>query len=158
MPGRRVRLEHETPRAEDYLETVYQLIDEKGYATTVEISEKLKVKPPTVSNMIAKLATKGYVEHEPYRGMRLTEVGEKVARSVIRRHEIISEFLSLIGVEDDVAYADTEGIEHHVQPITIYRIEKLVEFLRKNRDSLKAIRDYAEGGNEHRYEKNLITC
>jgi len=63
MPGRRVRLERKTPRAECYLETIYQSIDEKGYATTVEISGKIKVKPPTVSNMIAKLATKGYVEH-----------------------------------------------------------------------------------------------
>jgi Mn-dependent DtxR family transcriptional regulator len=146
MSGRRVRLEHETSRAEDYLETVYHLIDEKGYATTVDISDRLGVKPPTVSNMIAKLAAKGYVQHEPYRGMKLTEVGERLARSVIRRHEIISEFLSLIGVEGEVAYADTEGIEHHVQPITIYRIEKLVEFLRKNEDSLKAIRDYVEKG------------
>jgi len=62
--------------------------------------------------------------------MRLTEVGERIARSVTRRHEIISEFLAVIGVEGDVAYEDTEGIEHHVQPITIYRIERLVEFLR----------------------------
>ena len=145
MPGRSVRLERETPRAEDYLEAVYHLIDEKGYATTVEISDRLKVKPPTVSSMIAKLATKGYLEHERYRGMKLTEMGKKIARSVIRRHEIISEFLSLIGVEDNVAYADTEGIEHHVQPITIYGIEKLVEFLRKNKDSLNAIREYVEG-------------
>ncbi len=146
MSGRRVRLSHESPRAEDYLEAVYHLIHEKGYATTVDISDRLQVKPPTVSSMIAKLAAKGYVEHEPYRGMKLTLVGEKIARSVIRRHEIISEFLSLIGVEADVAYEDTEGIEHHVQPITIYRIERLVEFLRKNEESLRAIREYVEKG------------
>ncbi len=136
----------ETARSEDYLEAVYHLIQEKGYATTVDISDRLQVKPPTVSNMIGKLASRGYLVHEPYRGMKLTEMGEKVARSVIRRHEIISEFLSMIGVDRDVAYEDTEGIEHHLQPITIYKIKMLVEYLRKNPRQLAEIRDYAEKG------------
>jgi len=132
----------ETPRAEDYLEAVYHLLEDKGYANTVDVSERLEVKPPTVSNMVAKLAARGYLLHQPYRGMRLTESGEKIARSVIRRHEIISEFLSMIGVEGGVAYEDTEGIEHHVQPTTIYRIERLVEFLRRNPSHLAEIKKY----------------
>ena len=136
------RQKHETPRSEDYLEAVYQLIQDKGYATTVDISDRLKVTPPTVSNMISKLASRGYLLHEPYRGMRLTEYGEKVARSVIRRHEVISDFLSLIGVEGEVAYEDTEGIEHHVQPTTIYKIERLVDFLRKNPEQLARIKEH----------------
>jgi len=134
----------ETPRAEDYLEVVYALIREKGYATTSDISSRLDVKPPTVSNMVAKLASRGYLKHEPYRGMRLTEQGEHLARSVMRRHEIISEFLSMIGVEQNVAYEDTEGIEHHVQPITIRRIEGLAEYLRENPVSLRSIRKFIE--------------
>ena len=133
---------HETPRAEDYLETVYHLLEDKGYANAVDISSKLEVKPPTVSSMVGKLASRGYILHEPYRGMRLTESGEKIARSVIRRHEIISEFLSMIGVEGSVAYEDTEGIEHHVQPTTIYRIQKLVEYLRGNPAQLSDIKKY----------------
>jgi Mn-dependent DtxR family transcriptional regulator len=141
MP-RGTRRKQETPRAEDYLETVYHLIEDKGYANIVELSDKLKVKPPTVSSMIGKLASRGYLLHEPYRGMKLTESGEKIARSVIRRHEIISEFLSMIGVEGDIAYEDTEGIEHHVQPTTIYRIERLVEFLRRNPAHLAEIKEY----------------
>jgi Mn-dependent DtxR family transcriptional regulator len=141
MP-RGTRRKQETPRAEDYLETVYHLIEDKGYANTVELSDKLKVKPPTVSSMVGKLASRGYLLHEPYRGMKLTESGEKIARSVIRRHEIISEFLSMIGVEGDIAYEDTEGIEHHVQPTTIYRIERLVEFLRRNPAHLAEIKEY----------------
>jgi len=144
MVGRRAQQVHETPRAEDYLEVVYHLIHDKGYANTVDISDRLDVKPPTVSAMIGKLAAKGYLEHEPYRGMRLTGMGEKIARSVIRRHQTISEFLSLIGVEGDVAYEDTEGIEHHVQPITIYKIERLVEFLRNNPKLLGTLRQYIE--------------
>ncbi len=64
--------------------------------------------------------------------------------SVISRHNIISEFLSLIGVEKKAAYEDTEGIEHHIHPITIHKIEKLSDFLRKNPDYLGAIRKYLD--------------
>ena len=134
----------ETSRSENYLEAVYHLIQEKGYATTVDISDRLQVKPPTVSHIIGKLASKGYLAHEPYRGMKLTSMVEKVARSVIRRHEIISEFRWMMGADRDVAYEDTEGIEHHLQPIIIYKIEMLVEYLRKNPRQLAEIRDYAE--------------
>lgn len=126
------------------MEAVYHLIHDKGYATTVDISDRLQVKPPTVSSMIGKLASKGYLVHEPYRGMKLTPMGEKAARSVIRRHEIISEFLSMLGVDSDVAYEDTEGIEHHLQPITIYKIEMLVEYFGKNPRQLTQIREYLE--------------
>ncbi|MGA2664080.1 MAG: transcriptional regulator MntR [Nitrososphaerales archaeon] len=141
MP-RGARRKQETSRAEDYLETLYHLLEEKGYANTVDLSNKLQVKPPTVTSMVGKLKSRGYLLHEPYRGMMLTESGEKVARSVIRRHEIISEFLSMIGVEGDVAYEDTEGIEHHVQSSTIYRIERLVEYLRMHPDHLAEIKKY----------------
>jgi Mn-dependent DtxR family transcriptional regulator len=136
--------QQETPRLEDYLEVIYHLIHDRGYATTVDIADSLRVKPPTVSGMLQKLDAKGYLVHEPYRGMRLTVKGEKIARSVIARHEIISEFLAQLGVEKNVAYQDTEGIEHHIQPITIYRIERLVDYLRKNPKRLRAIRDHIE--------------
>jgi len=133
-----------TPRLEDYLEAIYSLFEEKGYASTVDISDRLQVKPPTVTSMVQKLAKKGYLTHEPYRGMKLTESGEKLARSVISRHQVISEFLSMIGVGRRVAYQDTEGIEHHIQPITFRKIERLVEFLRKNPDQLSEIREYVD--------------
>ncbi len=142
--SRTTQTQQDTPRLEDYLEVIYHLIHEKGYATTVEVADTLQVKPPTVSNMLQRLATRGYIVHEPYRGMRLTERGEKLAKSVIARHEIISEFLTMLGVEEKVAYQDTEGIEHHIQPVTIYTIERLVDFLRKNPRQLRAIRDHNE--------------
>lgn len=138
-------LKNETPRLEDYLEAIYSLFEEKGYASAVDISDRLEVRPPTVTSMVQKLAKKGYLIHEPYRGMRLTESGEKLARSVVSRHHVISEFLEMIGVGDKVAYEDTEGIEHHIQPVTFRKIERLVEFLRKNPDQLRAIREYVDG-------------
>jgi len=133
-----------TPRLEDYLEAIYSLFEEKGYASTVDISDRLQVKPPTVTSMVQKLAKKGYLIHEPYRGMKLTEGGEKLAKSVISRHQVISEFLAMIGVGRRVAYQDTEGIEHHIQPVTFRKIERLVEFLKKNPDQLSVIREYVD--------------
>lgn len=134
----------QTPRSEDYLEAVYHLIQDKGYATTSDISVALEVTPPTVSHMIGKLAKRGYLEYQRYRGMKLTQGGERMAKSVIKRHQVITEFLSMLGVDDQTAYEDTEGIEHHVQPTTLRKVEKLAEYLRKNPAALKAIRKYIE--------------
>ncbi|HYC12558.1 MAG TPA: iron dependent repressor, metal binding and dimerization domain protein [Nitrososphaerales archaeon] len=131
-------------RLEDYLEAIYNLNTEKGYVSAADISERLGVKPPTVSSMVVNLARKGYLEHERYRGMRLTASGEKIARSVIKRHQVISELLSMLGVDGRTAYTDTEGIEHHVHPSTLRRFEKLAEYLRENPNTLKAIRGFVE--------------
>jgi len=133
-------------RLEDYLEAIYHLNEEKGYISTADISDKLGVKPPTVSDMVSKLTKKGYLTHVRYRGMTLTKDGEKLARSVIKRHSVISEFLGMLGVENPVAYEDTEGIEHHVHPSTLRRIEKAAEYLQKNPRALKALRDYIDSG------------
>jgi Mn-dependent DtxR family transcriptional regulator len=131
-------------RLEDYLEVIYHLVQDKGYANTVDIAENLRVKPPTVSSMLQRLAAKDYLVHERYRGIRLTDRGARVAKSVIARHSIVSELLLMLGVEDEVAYQDTEGMEHHIQPATIRKIEGLVDFLRKNPKLLLAIRDHIE--------------
>lgn len=132
-------------RLEDYLEAIYNLNKEKGYISTADISERLGVKSPTVSSMVAKLARKGLLVHERYRGMKLTDQGVKVARSVIRRHQTTYEFLSMLGVSKDVAYDDAEGIEHHLHPVTMYKFERLVEFLKKNPQYLSKIKEGIEG-------------
>ncbi|TMI51198.1 metal-dependent transcriptional regulator, partial [Candidatus Bathyarchaeota archaeon] len=67
-----IHLKKETSRLEDYLEAIYRLSHDKGYASTVDLSDMLNVKPPTVSGMVGNLANKGYLVHEPYRGMKLT--------------------------------------------------------------------------------------
>jgi Mn-dependent DtxR family transcriptional regulator len=131
-------------RLEDYLEAIYNLNEEKGYVSAADISDRLGVKPPTVSNMVVNLARKGYLEHERYRGMRLTSSGEKIARSVIKRHQVISEFISMLGVDDQTAYVDTEGIEHHVHPSTLRRLERLADYLRENPQTLRAIQKFIE--------------
>ncbi|MDE1852244.1 MAG: transcriptional regulator MntR [Thaumarchaeota archaeon] len=142
--SRLVQPKRDISRLEDYLEAIYNLNEEKGYVSAADVSERLGVKPPTVSSMVVNLARKGYLEHERYRGMRLTQSGEKVARSVIKRHQVISGLISLLGVDDQTAYVDTEGIEHHVHPSTLRRLQRLAEYLRENPDTLKAIRKFVE--------------
>ncbi len=131
-------------RLEDYLEAIYNLNEEKGYVSAADISERLAVKPPTVSNMVKSLADKGFLEHKRYRGMRLTPSGEKIAKSVIKRHRIISELISMLGVDEETAYIDTEGIEHHVHPVTVKKFERLAEYLRENPRTLREIRAFVD--------------
>lgn len=121
-----------TERIEDYLEAIHDLITEKGYATMADISTNLRVRPPTVTDMLQKLDRKGFVIYEKYRGIVLTPRGARIARSVVHRHEIILRFLKILGVEKNAAFVDTEGIEHHVQPTTIDKIAKLVRFMERN--------------------------
>jgi DtxR family transcriptional regulator, manganese transport regulator len=138
------RQKRDISRLEDYLEAIYNLNKEKGFISTLDLAEKLGVKPPSVSWMVARLAEKGYVVRERYRGMTLTEQGTKAARSVIRRHAAVYEFLEMVGIDKDVAYEDAEGIEHHLHPVTISKIEGLVEFLKNNREYLQKMKEGIE--------------
>jgi Mn-dependent DtxR family transcriptional regulator len=139
VPSRR-----DISRVEDYLEAIYNLDQEKGYISASDISERLKVKVPTVSSMVGKLAKEGYLVRERYRGMKLTEKGTRVARSVIRRHETIFELLSMLGLGKEVAYEDAEGIEHHLHPTTIQKFERMVEFLKTNPEYLRKLKQDIE--------------
>jgi len=139
-----IQSKRDISRLEDYLEAIYNLNQEKGYVSASDISDRLGVKPPTVSSMVANLAKKGYLEHQRYRGMRLTPTGERIARSVIKRHQVISGLISMLGVDDQTAYVDTEGIEHHVHPSTLRRLERLADYLRENPQTLAAIREFVE--------------
>ena len=115
-------------RVEDYLEVIYDLIQTKGYARAVDIAERLGVKTPSVTGMIQKLDGMGLVVYERYRGLTLTDKGEKIAKFTQRKHVLISKFLRLLGIEEKTANEDAEGIEHHVHRETLNRIERFVEF------------------------------
>ena len=115
-----------TDRMEDYLEVVYELVRQKGYATTVDISDYLNVSSPSVTSMMKKLDEKGFLRYEKYRGMSLTEKGIEVAKAIHKRHGILSEFFRMIGVQNDIANEDAEGIEHHLHPETLKKLEEFV--------------------------------
>ncbi|MGW9529849.1 transcriptional regulator MntR [Paenibacillus terrae] len=130
-----------TPSMEDYLERIYQLIDEKGYARVSDIAEGLEVHPSSVTKMIQKLDKDGYLVYEKYRGLILTPKGKKVGKRLVDRHQLLEQFLDMIGVDKDLIYKDVEGIEHHLSWDSITRIETLVEYFRRDEDRLRQLHD-----------------
>ena len=74
--------------AEEYIEMIYRLQKKDGMAKTKELGETLRVVPGSITNTIEHLESHGLVTHEPYRGVKLTSQGEKIALSILRRHRL----------------------------------------------------------------------
>lgn len=121
---------------EDYLEVIYELIQKKGYATNTDISNHLNVSLPSVTKMIKKLDEIRCLDYEKYRGIRLTDEGILIAKSVQERHTLLTEFFKMIGVDEKTANRDAEGIEHHLQPQTLKRLQEFVKRVKNNRGSI----------------------
>lgn len=121
-----------TPRVEDYVEVIYELILEKGYARIVDIGAHLHVSSPTATKMIQRLAEDGLVVYERYRGIALTEAGTELAKMVRHRHGIVMDFLRLLEVDEATAHKATEGIEHHLDAETLSRLAALVEAAKRD--------------------------
>ena len=116
---------------EDYLERILELINSKGYARVVDIATSLKISQASVTNMVQRLDAEGLLKYEKYRGLVLTTAGETLARNIARRHELLADFLQLLGVDPRVIEHDVEGMEHHISPSTLRAIEALTEQLRR---------------------------
>jgi Mn-dependent DtxR family transcriptional regulator len=122
---------------EDYLERILELINAKGYARVVDIAAALKISQASVTNMVQRLDGEGLLKYEKYRGLVLTAEGEMLARNIARRHELLTDFLTLLGLDDRVIYHDVEGMEHHISPSTLRAIAALTALLRR-RPALRA--------------------
>ena len=127
-----------TVSAEDYLERIHELIETKGYARVSDIATLLGITRPTVSIMVQRLSRDGYLAYEKYRGLTLTAKGTEVARRIQTRHVLLTEFLGLLGLDRAVVSRDVEGIEHHVSPETLEKLECLVEHWKKSPAKLRA--------------------
>ena len=116
---------------EDYLERIWELLDEKGYARVTDIAERLKVKPASVTMMLKKLEFSGHITRESYRGFTLTPKGKAVGIKIKKRHTILSEFLRLLKLPEKIIERDIEGMEHYLSNQTLEALEKLVVQLKK---------------------------
>src|SRR6059058_940210 len=123
--------------AEDYLERIHELIEEKGYARVVDIASSLQVKQASVTSMVQKLGDLGYLNYEKYRGLVLTEKGKQVATNIQKRHETLSRFFSLFGLDRETQKEDIEGIEHHLSPETVEILADLARFFEESPEMLK---------------------
>jgi DtxR family Mn-dependent transcriptional regulator len=102
-----------TASVEDYLKTIYEIEENSGAAATNDIATRLAVAPASVSGMVRRLAGQGLLEHERYRGVRLTDEGRRVALSTMRRHRIIELFLAeQLGYPWDQVHDEAERLEH----------------------------------------------
>ncbi|MST94469.1 MAG: transcriptional regulator MntR [Pedosphaera sp.] len=132
--------------AEDYLERIHELIEQKGYARVVDIASSLGVKQASVTSMVQKLAEAGYLNYEKYRGLILTKQGLAVACKIQKRHETLSRFFSLFGLDAATQKTDIEGIEHHLSRDTVKVIADLAQFFEDHPKTLKLFLKSRKGG------------
>ncbi len=133
---------------EDYLETINSLIDEKGYIASVDIAERMNVSKPTVTSIVKKLDKQGYVVHEKYRGLTLTEKGRELAKDMKRKHDLITKFLTLFGLEERTAREDAERIEHGLHRETLEKMVFFTEFAQENPEIFKRYKVYSSRGEQ----------
>ena len=105
--------------AQEYVELIADLIDEKGEARGSDVALRLGVANATVVKTLKRLQDAGLVTQEPYRSIFLTGDGWKMAEDGRRKHKIVETFLLALGVSDETARIDSEGIEHHVSEETL---------------------------------------
>jgi DtxR family transcriptional regulator, Mn-dependent transcriptional regulator len=104
-----------TTSVEDYAKAIYVLEERDGVASTSALAERLGVSAPAVSAMVKRLDGLGYVSHVPYRGVRLTDEGRKVALEVLRHHRLLETYLAReLGVPLDRIHDEAETLEHHI--------------------------------------------
>lgn len=120
MPGER---EAYSEAIEDFLKAVYLLQQEYDRVQTSMLAEALGITAPSTTEMAKKLARANLVAHEPYRGIRLTPAGERVALEIVRNHRLLELFLvQALGYSWDEVHAEAERLEHAVSDRLIERI------------------------------------
>ena len=124
MSFKKVRNAHRTENTEDYLELIADLLNENGEARIVDVAEKLDVAQATANKTIKRLLIQGYIKKEPYRSIFLTSEAQIIANKSKKKHKIVYQFLKNLGLDDQTASADSEGIEHHVSEKTLIKMDK----------------------------------
>lgn len=104
---------------EDYAELIADLQAASGAARPTDIARRLGISHVTAINTIARLKREGLATSRPYHGVSLTEAGLALARRVHRRHRLVVDLLRAVGVPEEAAEQDAEGIEHHVSEATL---------------------------------------
>lgn len=109
--------------AEDYLETIMMLQEEKGYVRSVDIAARLNVTKPSVSFAMKRLRENGFILMDEENLITLTEQGAGIARRIYERHKVLASFLTQIGVDAKTAREDACKIEHDISQATFEAIK-----------------------------------
>lgn len=123
----RVKKDHQHEVVEDYVEEIARMHDKLGEARSSDLTRRFGVSAAAVSKIITRLKREGLVEARPYRGIFLTDAGQKMAQKIIRRHDIVVRTLIALGVPYNLARSDAEGIEHHCSDQTVEAMRRFLE-------------------------------
>ena len=116
-------------KLEDYLEAIFNLMAEKRVARVSDIAQSMGVQMPTVTGALKHLAEHGLVNYEPYQYVTLTPEGTEIARGLIRRHDVLKEFMAeVLGLPDKIADNDACGMEHALSEETLRRLVQFLQF------------------------------
>lgn len=118
-----------TDSMEDYIEMLYRLSLKQKEVRLNDLAEALNVKPPSASRMVRKLAREGFLEYRRYGNLILTPLGRAKGAYLLERHNTISEFLQLIGV-DKARQQDTERMEHYLSDEAVACLRRFLGFLK----------------------------
>jgi DtxR family Mn-dependent transcriptional regulator len=114
---------------QDYLKVIYKLQAESGRATITAVAREQRVSPASASAMVKKLAALELIEHEPYRGARVTEAGERVALEVIRHHRLLELYLAqTLGLHVDDVHDEADRLEHVISEELEARIDRALGY------------------------------
>ena len=113
--------------AEDYLEMVLMLTQQKGYARCIDGAAELNVTKPSVSHAVKRLRENGYLQMDADGSLHLTEQGLAVADRMYQRHQLLTRFLMALGVEETIARADACKIEHDLSDESFAAIRRHAE-------------------------------
>ena len=117
--------------AENYLETILVLQKRNGYVRSIDIATELNFSKPSISNAMKQLRSMGYIQMDESRLITLTEKGRKVAEQIYERHQLISEFLEMLGVDSQTAAEDACKIEHVLSKETFEKFKEHVNEMKK---------------------------
>ncbi len=121
---------------EDYIEAIFVLVQEGRVARVKDIAARLNVQMPSVTGALRSLAAKKLVHHDPYSYITLTPKGEVIARDLVRRHEVLTSFLTdFLALDPETAERNACEIEHAIEPVVL---ERLVEFVAARRREVAA--------------------
>jgi DtxR family transcriptional regulator, Mn-dependent transcriptional regulator len=110
---------------QDYLREIYKLQADSPRVKTSTLARRMGVKPPSATAMVKKLAARGLVDHQPYRGVRLTSRGERLALEILRHHRLIELYLArTLEVGLDAVHAEADRLEHALSESLEERIDK----------------------------------
>ncbi len=126
-PFRQVRAARRAELTEDYLEMIADLIGETGEARATDLARRMGVSHATVIKIIGRLKREGLVVSQPYRSIFLTDEGRALAEECKRRHGIVMNFLLTLGVSEEQAVIDSEGMEHHCSDETLALFETFTQ-------------------------------